>query len=154
MVWDWRGGLGVEEGGAGEEVFAGDELLGGHRGDVWVCYPPVCVGKGDAEGFDDGVDVRGRVVVVLGESGDLTLLFEDLEHAQGHEGDDALAVGRVFPYVHAFRRLVVHGVAVGLGDALGLEVELDWVDFFAALVHVVLEVVEGDETAFVLQNLD
>lgn len=60
------GVVGVEEFCAYGEVVSCGEFLGegdvfavAGGEDVWVCYPPGCVGEGDAETFDHRVEVFG-----------------------------------------------------------------------------------------------
>jgi len=88
---------GVEEGGARGEVAWGEELRCGDRFDRGVGDEPGGVSESEAEGFDDGVEVGGRIVVLGTEAGDGAGRFEVLEDAQGEEGDDALPVWWVFP---------------------------------------------------------
>ena len=76
------GGMGwVEEFGALGEVGGRDEFGAGDFFVVGVCYPPVCVGEGDAEGFDSRMKMDCGVVVVYRPSGYFALLFELLKNA-------------------------------------------------------------------------
>lgn len=116
--------LGIEDLGAFGKVGLRDELLRRDLLDVGVGHPPAGVGEGDAQGFDDGVKVGGGVVILLSKAGDLALFLELLEYAERHEGDDALAVGRVLPHLHAMVFGVVGAVdkfALGLADVLSTE---------------------------------
>lgn len=87
----------IEELCAGGRVLARDEAGRGHGDDVGVGDVPARVGEAEAEGLDDGVEVGRRVVVLCGPGGDDARVLELLDYAEGHEGDDALAVGRVLP---------------------------------------------------------
>lgn len=142
-----EGALGVEERSALEEILLREEALDGHGRDVGVGNVPAAVGKGQAESFDDGVEI-GRGVEVLGlERGDLALLLELLDDAEGHEGDDALAVGRVFPELDAF-------VGSFLGEALAAEFERDGFDGLAAQFKVMLQILQCEVAAEILDDLD
>lgn len=88
------------------------------------------------------MEVRGAVVVGWGPGADLVGSFEFFEDAEGYEGDDALAVGGMFPDLDAVvgAILAVDAVevrALAFVDVLPAEFEGDGVDFFAAVVHVV-----------------
>lgn len=101
VVEGFRGFVGVEEFGAFGEVGWGEHFVGGDFGDGRVGDEPVCVGEGDAETFDYGVEVGSGVVVALGEGRYFAGAFQFFENPKGHEGNDALAVRRMFPYIYA-----------------------------------------------------
>lgn len=63
------------------EIRCGDEFVGGDFDLVGVRDEPGGVGEGDAEGFEDGVEVWRGVVVFWFEGGDHTLGFQLLDDA-------------------------------------------------------------------------
>ena len=77
-------------GGWGEEFRSLGEVgglekgLGGDGGDVRVGDEPVAVCEGDAEGFDDCVEVLWGVVLGRGEGWDLLCGLEFFEDAEGY----------------------------------------------------------------------
>lgn len=137
----------VKEGSPLEEIFLGEEALDGHRRDVGVGNVPLSVGKGQAEGLDDGVEIWRGVEVLGLERGNLALLLELLDDAQGHQGDDPLAVGRVLPELDAL-------VGSVLGETLAAELEGNGIDGLAAQCEVVLQVFQREATSQVLDDLD
>lgn len=135
VVWlavlnEIQGAGGIEERGSLEEVLFRKEAFDGDGRDVGVGNVPVAVGKGQAEGLDDGVEVRRGVKVLGLERGDLALLLKLLDDAQGHQGDDSLAVGRVLPQFDA----LIGSLA---GEALAAELERNGVHGLASLLEVV-----------------
>ena len=115
----------VEEFCAGGEVGFGKEFLHGDFYNVGICDEITTVGEGDAERFDDGVEICGIVVVVGGEGGDLVGGFELLENPKGEQGDKALAVWRVLPDFKAGRGvggfLTIEAEGLNRGDSLAVE---------------------------------
>ena len=139
------GGGGGEEFGSLGEVGRRDEVLGGHARDVRVGDPPVPVREGDAQGLDEGVQVRSRVVLVGLEGRDRARFFQLLQDPQRHQRHQPLPVRRVLPDVDALR------VAVA-GRVLALEAERDGVRVLRAELAVRLEVAEGEEAALVFAD--
>lgn len=155
------------------EVAPRDQLGGGNFFDGGVRDPPVCVCEGDAEGFDHGVEMLGTVVVGFGPDGDFARSFEFFENAEGHEGDDALAVGRMFPdfdtvllVVIAFLALflalflavrpifAVQAGFLGFVNVLSAELERDSLNVFGTQFHVILKVLELEMTPKVVDHFD
>jgi hypothetical protein len=128
---------------------------------TWVGYPPACVGKGDAEGFDYCVQVFGRVMLFGSEGWDGAGAFEGFDYPESHQGYDALAVGRVFPDLHAMVVFVgaLAGYSVdefggGFGVALAFEDVGDGIYGLAARFHVVLQVIKVEKSAPVFGGFD
>ena len=57
------------------KVGAGYHFCGGHFNDGGISDEPGGIGKGNAEGFDNGVQVFGAVVVFFGEGADAIGVF-------------------------------------------------------------------------------
>ena len=145
----FHGVLRGEEFGAFAEICRGDHLLGGNFFDVRVCDKPGCVGEANAESFDDGVEVGGRVVVgFLIEVRDLTGFLELFEYAQRHQSNHSLSIGRMFPDFDSF----VIGISVDnmfvrdVSDFLPFEVKADRVDELTAKFCMILEVSQFEMT--------
>lgn len=140
---------GIEERGAGCEVFLRKQLRDGDLGDAGVRDVPRGVGEGDAEGFDQSVEVGRGVVVFLFEDRDLAGFLELLEDPEGHEGYDSLTVRRVLPDFYAL--WIVTGTRA---VALGLEDLGDGLDGLAADLHVMGQIIEGQKAAEVAGHFD
>lgn len=137
---DGRGddALGVELLCALGQVGGRYEVCGGDFDDVGVCDEPVGVGKGDSQGFDDGVEICCGIMVFEGPLRDCAGLLELLDYTEGHEGDDSLTVGWMLPEFDA---------TVGVGaHALAGVLERDWVDRLGAGLCMVLQIVQGEES--------
>lgn len=133
MLNEIQRALGVEERGSLEEILLGEEAFDWDGGDVGVGDVPAAVGKGQTERLDDGVEIGRRVEVLGLERGDFALLLELLDDAEGHQGDDSLAVGGMLPELDAL-------VGSLLGEALAAELERNGLDGLAAQLEVMLQV--------------
>ena len=116
MLQVFGSGGGGEELGSLGEVRVQEKVFGGDFRDVGVSNPPVSVSEGDAEGFDDGVEVFGGIVLVVFEGWDLLCTLELLKDAEGYQGYKALSVWRMFPDLDTLR-------VAEAGSVLALEVE-------------------------------
>ena len=65
----------IEEFGTFGKVGSGYQVGSGYFDDFWIGDEPCSVCETDAQGFDDGMEVVGSVVVFLLKCGDLLVLF-------------------------------------------------------------------------------
>ena len=58
------------------------------------------------------MQIFGTVVVLFSEGADAVGVFQFFKDAEGHECDDALAVGRMLPYIYAVLGGALAGLAI------------------------------------------
>src|SRR5262245_51838198 len=82
------------------------------------------------------------------ETGDFARPAYFLQDSKCHQSNNALAVGRVLPYLHvAFMTLTS-------GDNLGIKPQRDCVNLLAALLRVISEIFKGKVATEILYHLD